>query len=337
MARLPLLPPSDSQAQCVLPQYHQPQALFHCTLYTAVLLPISLCITNSPGLTTAPPCSHYTVHTSNPIKKSKITTWMNHVTCRAAKYCLKQLLQHDGMQRKPSSMNECSQSAPGAPLTIRPHSLLCKPHSLPVCSSPYPCSSLSTCAPSPTSHSTPAPARTPLSGPHLSAFPTRRLQEELASCFSPDCTLQVRPGADNFFRGVEASPPRPGAARAMTSSARAFYGAWELGGGAEAALAAIASPRLRICDPMWEEQGAFLPVNRVEAAMWVERKVKQCGGELRIEPKAVTHARGTNMVLPKPNPPSFRMRGVALYTQQGVCGHCVSVGNHVGLRHRADL
>lgn len=91
----------------------------------------------------------------------------------------------------------------------------------------------------------------------------------------------------------------------MMAAARAFYGAWELGGGAEAALAAIASPKLRICDPVWEERGAYLPVNRVEAAMWVERKVKQCGGELRIEPKAVSHAGGTNMVRRSPAPPAL--------------------------------
>lgn len=121
------------------------------------------------------------------------------------------------------------------------------------------------------------------------------MQEELSSCFSPSCTLQVRPGADNFFRGVASTPPAPGAERTMLASARAFYSAWVLGG-AEAALTPIAAPKLRMFDPVWEEAGAFLPVNRVEAAMWLERKVKQCGGELRIEPKAIAVARGTNMV-----------------------------------------
>ena len=81
----------------------------------------------------------------------------------------------------------------------------------------------------------------------------------------------------------------------MTSAAKAFYDAWKIGG-AEGGLATIASPKLRMFDPMWEEAGAFLPVNRVEAAMWMERKVKQCGGALKIEAKSISHAKGTNMV-----------------------------------------
>ena len=81
----------------------------------------------------------------------------------------------------------------------------------------------------------------------------------------------------------------------MAAAVRTFYDAWALGA-AEATLADVAAPKLRMYDPVWEEAGAFLPVNRVEAAMWLERKVKQCGGELRIEPKAVVPAHGTNMV-----------------------------------------
>eukprot|EP00892_Ulva_mutabilis_P001900 jgi/Ulvmu1/11710/UM008_0121.1 len=119
--------------------------------------------------------------------------------------------------------------------------------------------------------------------------------EELASCFSKNCTLQVRPGADNFFHGAAKPRAPPGSARAMMASARAFYDAWELGA-AEAGLESIASPKLRMFDPVWEEAGAFQPVNRVEAAMWLERKVKQCGGRLSIEPKAVSHVEDSNMV-----------------------------------------
>lgn len=60
--------------------------------------------------------------------------------------------------------------------------------------------------------------------------------------------------------------------------------------------AGIASPKLRMKDPVWEVEGRYLPVNRVEAAMFMERAVKDAGESFTLEPKAIAHAEGTNMV-----------------------------------------
>lgn len=60
--------------------------------------------------------------------------------------------------------------------------------------------------------------------------------------------------------------------------------------------AAIASPSLHVKDVVWEMRDSYLPVNRVEAAMWMNRQQKDCGGKLALTPKAVAHAEGTNMV-----------------------------------------
>ena len=38
--------------------------------------------------------------------------------------------------------------------------------------------------------------------------------------------------------------------------------------------AAIAAPTLQLKDPIWEVQDEFMPVNRVEAAMWMHKQVR---------------------------------------------------------------
>jgi hypothetical protein len=65
---------------------------------------------------------------------------------------------------------------------------------------------------------------------------------------------------------------------------------------------------LRFKDPIWETRDDFLPLNRVEAAMWMGRHVKDSGGKLAIAPKAVAHAEGTNMVRSTRPPPPRRAR-----------------------------
>jgi hypothetical protein len=60
--------------------------------------------------------------------------------------------------------------------------------------------------------------------------------------------------------------------------------------------AAITGTKLHMRDPIWEEKGRFTPVNRVEAAMFIERWQKATEGKLRVVPKAIAHAEGTNMV-----------------------------------------
>ena len=60
--------------------------------------------------------------------------------------------------------------------------------------------------------------------------------------------------------------------------------------------AGIAAPSMHLKDVVWETQDTYMPVNRVEAAMWMERKVKNSEGKLEFTPKAVAHAEGTNMV-----------------------------------------
>lgn len=60
--------------------------------------------------------------------------------------------------------------------------------------------------------------------------------------------------------------------------------------------AVIADSKLHLRDPIWEVKGSFMPVNRVEASMFIERWKKATGGKLRVLPKAIAHAEGTNMV-----------------------------------------
>jgi hypothetical protein len=120
-------------------------------------------------------------------------------------------------------------------------------------------------------------------------------QEEIMEHFLPDHELIIRPGSDNFFSGSVASWDTPVAEAHMVAAVRQFYASWRLGA-AEESLSHIASPKLRIKEPMWEVAGSYLPVNRVEASMWMERKMKNAGGSLAYEPKAIAHAEGTNIV-----------------------------------------
>jgi hypothetical protein len=128
------------------------------------------------------------------------------------------------------------------------------------------------------------------------------MQVERAEFFKPSSELAVLPGKDNFFRGRAAtSSASPSGSQStlstpsMLRAVRSFYDAWEIGK-AEACLADVASERLHILEPIWQEVGEFLPVNRVEAAMWIERQVKKAGGELNYEPKVLSRAEGTNLV-----------------------------------------
>jgi hypothetical protein len=68
--------------------------------------------------------------------------------------------------------------------------------------------------------------------------------------------------------------------------------------------AGIASPKLRLKEAVWETAGVYMPVNRVEAGMHIERHVKDAvkSGSFDLQPKAIAHAEGTNMVCPHNRP-----------------------------------
>lgn len=60
--------------------------------------------------------------------------------------------------------------------------------------------------------------------------------------------------------------------------------------------AGISDPKLHMYEAIWEVAGQFLPVNNVEAGMFMDMGRKGCEGKLMITPKAIAHAEGTNMV-----------------------------------------
>jgi hypothetical protein len=55
---------------------------------------------------------------------------------------------------------------------------------------------------------------------------------------------------------------------------------------------------VRLKEVIWETADAYMPLNRVEAAMYIERHVKDSlnAGGFDLQPKAIAHAEGTNMV-----------------------------------------
>lgn len=113
--------------------------------------------------------------------------------------------------------------------------------------------------------------------------------------FNPESELAVLPGKGNFFRGHSVDENSNQSTASMLRAATSFYDAWAPGK-AEACLEAVAGKNLHILEPIWQEIGEFLPVNRVEASMWIERQAKRAGGELHFEPKVVSRAEGTNLV-----------------------------------------
>lgn len=126
------------------------------------------------------------------------------------------------------------------------------------------------------------------------------MQEERIEFFKPESELAVLPGKDNFFRGraTNGASATPGHSTPSTASmlraVRTFYGAWSIGK-AEACLSEVASKQLHVLEPIWQELGEYLPVNRVEAAMWIERQAKKAGG-LDYELKVLSRAEETNLV-----------------------------------------
>lgn len=64
----------------------------------------------------------------------------------------------------------------------------------------------------------------------------------------------------------------------------------------EETLNKIADPKLRVKEPMWEMRGSYLPVNRMEALLWMERMQKNAGGKLKFTPKTIVPCEGTNLV-----------------------------------------
>lgn len=127
------------------------------------------------------------------------------------------------------------------------------------------------------------------------------VQEERLEFFKAESELAVLPGKGNFFRGRATSgdSAAPGHSTLSTASmlraVRTFYDAWSTGS-AEPCLSGVASKQLHVLEPIWQEVGEYLPVNRVEAAMWIERQVKNAGGELHYEPKVLSRAQDTNLV-----------------------------------------
>lgn len=121
------------------------------------------------------------------------------------------------------------------------------------------------------------------------------MQEEVAARFKPNCALEVNPGASAFFRGAFNDTDTPVGEQQMLAAARAYYSSW-LPGEAEAKLASIASPDLKLFNPCWTPQGEAEPASREDAAAAIEQRMLAAGGELKFDAKSVAHAEGTNMV-----------------------------------------
>ena len=120
-------------------------------------------------------------------------------------------------------------------------------------------------------------------------------QEEMKEHFKSGHKIMIRPGSDNFFDGKMMTIASPVCEMSMMASVWEFYSAFELGK-AEDVLSRIADPRIRIREPMWEVKGSYLPVNRVEAQLWMERMVKDSIGTLKFTPKSIATCEGTNLV-----------------------------------------
>lgn len=131
------------------------------------------------------------------------------------------------------------------------------------------------------------------------------MQEELLEHFRKDHELIVRPGAFNFFEGCAIpaatrsnsnnNTSKPSVTDTMVSAAREYYAAWDLAT-VEQKLEGIADARMRVREPMWESEGAWLPVNRVETALWMERMIKNSKAGIDFEAKSVVACEGSNMV-----------------------------------------